>query len=137
MGLGALHTRSLKEAREEAKRLRQLLLDGTDPLEHRKKDTESRAVASAKNKTFAEVAAAYLSAHRNDWKNPRHVSAMGKQPHQGRQGDRQPAGRRHRHIACAGGPGADLAQEAGNRQPHPQAHRKSTGLRHRCKIPQA
>ena len=51
MGLGALHTRSLKEAREEAKRLRQLLLDGTDPLERRRKDIEGRAVASAKNKT--------------------------------------------------------------------------------------
>ena len=36
MGLGALHTRSLKEAREEAKRLRQLLLDRIDPLEHRR-----------------------------------------------------------------------------------------------------
>ena len=74
MGLGALHTRSLKEAREEAKRLRQLLLEGIDPLEHRRKDIEGRAVASAKNKTFAEVAAAYLSAHRNDWKNPKHVT---------------------------------------------------------------
>ena len=36
LGLGALHTRGRSaEAREEAKRLRQLLLDGIDPLEHR------------------------------------------------------------------------------------------------------
>ena len=73
MGLGATHTRSLKEAREEAKPLRQLLLDGIDPIEHRKKNIESRAVESAKNKTLAEVAAAYLKAHRDDWKNPKHV----------------------------------------------------------------
>ena len=74
MGLGATHTRSLKEAREEAKRLRQVLLNGIDPLEHRRKDIESRAVESAKNKTFSEVAAAYLSTHRNDWKNPKHAA---------------------------------------------------------------
>jgi hypothetical protein len=74
MGLGPLHTRGLKEAREEAKRLRQLLLDGIDPLEHRRKDIEGRAVESAKNKTFSEVAAAYLSMHRNDWKNPKHIT---------------------------------------------------------------
>src|SRR6516165_2832729 len=35
MGLGALHTRGLKEAREEAKRLRLLLLDGVDPIDNR------------------------------------------------------------------------------------------------------
>ena len=74
MGLGPTHTRSLKDAREEAKRLRQLLLDGIDPLEYRRKDIESRAVESAKNKTFSEVAAAYLSTHRNDWKNPKHAA---------------------------------------------------------------
>jgi integrase-like protein/Arm domain-containing DNA-binding protein len=73
MGLGALHTRGLKEAREEAKRLRLLLLDGIDPLEHRRKTVESRAVEAAKSKTFAEVAAAYLKAHRDDWKNPKHA----------------------------------------------------------------
>jgi integrase len=73
MGLGALHTRRLKEAREEAKRLRLLLLDGIDPLEHRRKIVESRAVEAAKSKTFAEVAAAYLKAHRDDWKNPKHA----------------------------------------------------------------
>jgi hypothetical protein len=73
MGLGALHTRGLKEAREEAKRLRLLLLDGIDPFEYRQKTIESRAVEAAKSKTFAEVAAAYLKVHRDDWKNPKHA----------------------------------------------------------------
>ena len=74
MGLGALHTRGLKEAREEAKRLRLLLLDGVDPIDNRQKTLESRAVESAKNKTFSEVATAYLKAHRDDWKNPKHAA---------------------------------------------------------------
>jgi integrase len=74
MGLGALHTRGLKEAREEAKRLRLLLLDGVDPIDNRQKTIESRAVESAKNKTFSEVATAYLKAHRDDWKNPKHAA---------------------------------------------------------------
>jgi integrase len=74
MGLGPLHTRGLKEAREEAKRLRLLLHDGIDPLQHRQKTIENRAVEAAKDKTFSEVAATYLRAHRDDWKNPKHAA---------------------------------------------------------------
>jgi integrase len=74
MGLGALHTRGLKEARAEAKRQRLLLLDGVDPIDQRKRTIESRAVESAKHKTFADVAAAYLKAHKDDWKNPKHAA---------------------------------------------------------------
>ena len=44
MGLGALHTVSLAEARERARRARQILLDGDDPLEiARKKRDETKA----------------------------------------------------------------------------------------------
>jgi integrase len=74
MGLGPLHTRSLKAAREEAKRLRLLLLEGIDPLHHRQQTIEGRAVAAAKDRTFGEVAVAYLKAHREDWKNPKHAA---------------------------------------------------------------
>jgi len=74
MGLGALYTRGLKEAREEARGLRLLVLDGIDPIDHRKKSIESRAVASARDKTFSEVAAAYLKAHKDDWKNSKHAA---------------------------------------------------------------
>jgi integrase len=74
MGLGPLHTRGLKEAREEARRLRELLLQGVDPIEHRRKAVEARAVESAKYKTFAQVAAAYLKAHKADWKNVKHAA---------------------------------------------------------------
>src|SRR4051794_16102524 len=47
MGLGALHTISLAEARERARQARQLLLDGEDPIEvKRKKRDESRAAST-------------------------------------------------------------------------------------------
>jgi integrase len=72
-GLGPLHTRGLAEARAEAKRLRQLLLDGIDPLEHRRKGIEARAVQASKDKTFGQVAGEYLKAHQDDWQNRKHA----------------------------------------------------------------
>jgi integrase len=73
-GLGATHTRDLKEARDEAKAMRQLLLKGVDPIEYRDKDIEAKAVEAAKDKTFAEVARQYLATHRHDWKNAKHAA---------------------------------------------------------------
>jgi len=72
-GLGPLHAFSLKEARERARKARQLLADGIDPIDHRNKVAEARAVEAAKDKTFAEVATAYLEAHDGDWKNAKHA----------------------------------------------------------------
>jgi integrase len=51
-----------------------LLLDGVDPLAHRRKSAEASAVEAATGKTFLEVAQAYMRAHRNDWRNPIHVT---------------------------------------------------------------
>jgi integrase len=73
MGLGSLDTNGLSEARERARACRQLLLDKIDPIEHRRKVIENRAVQAAKNKTFGEVATAYLKAHAHEWKNPKHA----------------------------------------------------------------
>jgi Arm DNA-binding domain len=63
MGLGALHTRSLREAREEAKRLRQLLLDGIDPLAARNEQAQKRRLETAKQMTFGACVTAYLETH--------------------------------------------------------------------------
>jgi integrase len=73
MGLGSLDTNGLSEARERARVCRQLLLDKIDPIEHCRKVIENHAVQAAKNKTFGEVAAAYLKAHAHEWKNPKHA----------------------------------------------------------------
>src|SRR5258705_10919094 len=53
MGLGPLHTVSLKEARERARKARQQLLDGIDPLDQRKAERAQHALDAAKLITFA------------------------------------------------------------------------------------
>lgn len=68
MGLGPLHTYGLAEAREWARRYRQELHDGIDPL-------ASRAAAKASAKpiiTFGQVAEMYLTAHAPSWRSEIH-----------------------------------------------------------------
>jgi integrase len=72
MGLGALHTVSLKEARDKAKRQRALLLEGIDPLEAKKAGRTALAVEKAKSITFAQCAEQYIESHSKDWKNAKH-----------------------------------------------------------------
>lgn len=73
MGLGALHTVTLAEARESARRARQRLLDGTDPLEHRNGERASAMAEKARRVTFKDAADRYLRAHRPGWKNEKHA----------------------------------------------------------------
>ena len=76
MGLGPLHAFTLDEARERARRARQQLADGIDPLEAREADRERRAVEAAqqaaKRVTFAEAAEQYFNFHESKWRNPKH-----------------------------------------------------------------
>jgi integrase len=72
LGIGALRTFSLDEARERARKLRQQLADGIDPLAARKAERAARAVASAKAVTFEECAQQYYDAHADNWKNAKH-----------------------------------------------------------------
>jgi hypothetical protein len=63
MGLGPLHTLSLAEARERARTARQILLDGDDPLEiKRKKRDEARAETSERI-LFKDAAQRLLDLH--------------------------------------------------------------------------
>src|SRR5262245_65333207 len=48
LGLGALHTISLAEARDRARTLRQRLLDGVDPLIEKRKAQQARIAEKAK-----------------------------------------------------------------------------------------
>jgi integrase len=73
MGLGSLHTVSLTEAREAALQCRKLRFAGVDPIEHRAAERAARAVATAKAVTFDQCAAAYLAAHRNEWRSEKHA----------------------------------------------------------------
>jgi integrase len=74
MGLGAVHTVTLSEARAKAKECRLILLDGKDPLEARKVTKMADALDRAKMMTFDQCATAYIATHRGSWKNAKHIS---------------------------------------------------------------
>ena len=73
MGLGPLHTVGLAEARAKAVTMRQMLLDGTDPIEVRQQTRQKAALKAASATTFATVAQAYIKAHEAGWSNEKHV----------------------------------------------------------------
>src|SRR5688572_12558616 len=73
MGLGALHTISLADARDRAQAQRKLLVDGLDPLEARNAARSLQSVQRAKVMTFSECARAYVDAHQSGWRNPKHI----------------------------------------------------------------
>lgn len=74
MGLGAVHTVTLQEARTKAKECREILLEGKCPVEVRKASKVAEALERAKAMTFDQCAAAYIAAHRIGWKNAKHAS---------------------------------------------------------------
>lgn len=74
MGLGAFPEVGLAEAREKARVVRKLCMDGHHPLKYRKAMASQRAAEQAKLRTFKEAAEAYIDAHGHTWKNSKHRS---------------------------------------------------------------
>ena len=74
MGLGALHTISLSEAREEARRCRQLVRDGIDPIDTRKAEKLAARASEMKAMTFKECGEAYIRTHEAGWQNAKHAA---------------------------------------------------------------
>ena len=72
MGLGALHTVSLAEARERARQARQVLLDGEDPLEIKRKKRDEARTETAERILFRDAAERFLDLHESTWKNAKH-----------------------------------------------------------------
>ncbi|MGV7215910.1 tyrosine-type recombinase/integrase [Bradyrhizobium sp. UFLA05-112] len=72
MGLGSLETWNLSEARERARKMRQLIDEGKDPIEARKLQDQASALEKAKTTIFQDCAKAYIKAHRSGWKNAKH-----------------------------------------------------------------
>jgi integrase len=66
-GLGAAHTFDLEEARERARRMRQQLADGIDPLDARKAERAAKALEAARTLTFEEAGRQYHAAHERGW----------------------------------------------------------------------
>jgi integrase len=73
LGLGPTHIISLKEARERARAARQLLLDGIDPIEHRRAQRAAAAATRATAITFAEAAQRYIAQHESSWSSAKHA----------------------------------------------------------------
>jgi integrase len=73
MGLGALHTVGLAEARQRAQAARHLCLDGIDPLEAKRARKAQIALEAAKAITFRDCAARYIEAHRAAWRSVKHA----------------------------------------------------------------
>jgi integrase len=70
MGLGSSRDVSLVHAREAARLARQQVREGGDPIETRRQQPALRA----RDRTFADCAAAYVEAHRVSWKHPKHIA---------------------------------------------------------------
>jgi hypothetical protein len=73
MGLGAVHTVSLAEAREKAREARKLRVDGIDPIAHREAQRVAAKLEQAKSLTFDECRDQYITAHRAGWRSPKHA----------------------------------------------------------------
>ena len=67
MGLGALFTFGLAEARARAKALRQQLADGADPLEVRAAAKREKLAAQQSMVTFEQAAERYINLHADGW----------------------------------------------------------------------
>ena len=72
MGLGALHTVSLQEARARARQARQVLLDGFDPIDVKHEARKAARLERARAVTFKQCADDYVMAHSGAWKNVKH-----------------------------------------------------------------
>lgn len=68
MGLGALDTISLAEARDLARKQRRLRYDGLDPIEHRKASRVKTQTEAAKLMSFKECAEAVRDLRKSGWR---------------------------------------------------------------------
>lgn len=78
MGLGSTEDFSLAEARERARKFRQFIADGVDPIDfnrdQKSKQSKLKAEAERNKRTFKFCTDDYYSDHRDSWKNAKHAS---------------------------------------------------------------
>jgi integrase len=72
MGLGSLGAISLAKAREEARKCRQLMLTGADPIEERLRDRRRNQLEQARALTFKQAAEQCIASKKHEWKNAKH-----------------------------------------------------------------
>jgi integrase len=74
MGLGSVNTFGLVEAREQARLCRQLIHQGTDPIQARKDKRAAVKAEQAKRLTFKEAAAGYIADNQSSWRSEVHLN---------------------------------------------------------------
>jgi integrase len=74
MGLGSLNDTTLAEAREKAAVARKQRVQGDDPIDTKRAQRASAALARAKAMSFDQCRDAYIAAHRAGWRNAKHAA---------------------------------------------------------------
>jgi integrase len=74
MGIGPYPEISLADAREAARRAREAIRSGVDPIAQRQAERSAKAAELARLLTFDEAAAKYIEAHRAGWRNTKHAA---------------------------------------------------------------
>jgi integrase len=74
MGLGAIHTITLAEARARAAEYRKQRFDGIDPIAVRRAERQQATLNAASAITFKVCAARYIAAHEAGWRNEKHAA---------------------------------------------------------------
>jgi integrase len=74
MGLGSYDTWSLSEARDRARKVRQMRSEGIDPIEQRRADRQHAKLDAARAITFKACGEAYIAAHKAGWRNAKHAA---------------------------------------------------------------
>jgi len=72
MGLGGYPDVPLALAKEKARKAKDDITKGIDPIENRKAILSSIKAKQITEKTFQQAAEAYLAVHSDTWKNPKH-----------------------------------------------------------------
>ncbi len=74
MGLGGYPDVTLAGAREKARRARELIAQGIDPIEQARAARSALQAAQARAVTFQEATYAYIDTHENGWRNAKHAA---------------------------------------------------------------
>lgn len=72
MGLGGFPDVTLAQAREKARKARDDISQGIDPIAQRSALVSALRTQQASEKTFAQATEGFLEAHGDSWKNPKH-----------------------------------------------------------------
>jgi integrase len=73
MGLGGFPDLPLADARTAARKARELIRAGLDPIEEARAAISAKRASAAKDVTFKEATAAYIAAHEASWRNAKHA----------------------------------------------------------------